>query len=505
MHPMKKLFVLFASLTAVAVANAASPPPDLLAQIHFAGAQKISADANAAAFTNEFCSAEALALRAQTAAKLSAWLAGWLQKHTGANVSDGAARLRPLLDDLQSAEWFLEARTAANGRPEVALAVRLTDGQAQAWRANLQPFLPGATFKIAGGWLVVDVGPAAPQLGDQLAQKVSAPPAGWLAADLNWPRLAPWFSLAKALELPETRLTVTAKEANLHLEGKFIFSENLSLALAPWRVPTNSLRQPFVSLTAVRGFASWWQQRPWAQPYQLSPVPNQLFVWSLPQVPYQTFAAIPVPSAADALAQACARLKPQFETGATNPFLMPLSLELTNREAALHGAPFVAPFLEAKTERAGQFLLAGAFPNTPGLAPLPAELLTRLADKNLVFYHWEITAERMPQVQHLAQLGLMLTMRKQLDAESAAGKWVNQITPKLGNTVTEITQTGPAEMTFARQAPGGLTAFEFFALASWLEANNFPGFDLSEPMRGPRLKHPHPKPPGVTPAPVPAH
>ncbi len=502
---MKKLLVIILSLTLGGAANAALPQPDLLAQIHFAGAQKISADANAAAFTNEFCSAEALALRAQTAGKLSVWLAGWLQKNTGVNVADGPAKLRPLLDDLQQAEWFLEARMAANGKPEVALAVHLADGQAQLWRANLQPFLPGATFKNAGGWLVIDDGPAAPQLGDRLAQKISVPPVGWLAVDLNWSRLAQWWPQVKTFDLPETQFTVTAADANLHFDGKLLFPENLSLALEPWRVPTNSLRQPFVSLTAVRGFASWWQQRPWAQAYQISPVPNQLFVWGLPQVPYQTFAALPVPSASNALQQAYARLKPQFEPGATNPFLMPLTLTLTNREADLQGAPFVAPFLEAKTERAGQFLLAGAFPNTPGFAPLPAELLNRLADKNLVFYHWEITAERMPQVLHLAQLSLMLTSRKQLDAESAAGKWVNLITPKFGNTVTEIKQTGPAEMSFTRQAPGGLTAFEFFALASWLEANNFPGFDLKQPTRGPRMKHPQPKPPGALPAPAPAH
>ena len=75
---MKQLSATFALLLLAAGARAALPQPDLIAQIHFAGAQKISADANAGAFTNEFCSAEALALRAQTADKLSGWLAGWL-------------------------------------------------------------------------------------------------------------------------------------------------------------------------------------------------------------------------------------------------------------------------------------------------------------------------------------------------------------------------------------------------------------------------------------------
>src|ERR1019366_3836149 len=125
--PMKNLSAIFALSLLVAPARAALPQPDLIAQIHFAGAQKISADANASAFTNEFCSAEALALRAQTADKLAAWLPGWLQRNNGVAVPDGVARLRPLFDDLQRAEWFLEARTAANGKPEVALAIKLAD------------------------------------------------------------------------------------------------------------------------------------------------------------------------------------------------------------------------------------------------------------------------------------------------------------------------------------------------------------------------------------------
>ena len=501
---MKKLSLVFMSLALAAGLRAALPQPDLLAQIHFAGAQKISADANSLAFTNEFCSAEALALRAQTADKLAAWLPGWLQRNTGVAVPDGKTRLRPLFDDLQQAEWFLEARTAANGKPEVALAIKLADSRAQLWRANLKSFFPAATFKDAGGWLVFDSDPALLNLGDRLVQTVSRPPVGWLTADVNWPRLAQWYPTLKELALPETQLAVTAKEANLHVDGKFLFPENLALALEPWRVPTNSLRQPFISLTAVRGFSSWFQRQPWAQPYQLAPVPNQLFVWALPTMPFQTFAAIPVPNAMDALQQAYARLKPHFESSAPTGFLMPFTLELTNRQISLLGAPFISPYLEAKQERAGQFLLAGAFPNTPGPAPLPPELLTRLAEKNLVFYHWEVTAERAPQLLNLGQLSLLLTSHKQLDADSPAGKWFSKITPKLGNTVTEITQTGPAEMTLTRQAPGGLTAVELFALANWLDANNFPGCDLSQQVGGPRMKR-HPKPPGAVPAPAPTH
>ena len=93
---MKNLFAIFALSLLIAAARAALPQPDLIAQIHFAGAQKMSAAANASAFTNEFCSAEALALRAQTAGKLSGWLSGWLQQKLNTTVAGGEAKLRQI-------------------------------------------------------------------------------------------------------------------------------------------------------------------------------------------------------------------------------------------------------------------------------------------------------------------------------------------------------------------------------------------------------------------------
>ena len=528
---MKKLIAIFA-LVAVAVAGrAALPQPDLIAQIHFAGAQKISADNFFSAFTNEFSSDEAHALASQTFDKLSHVPGAWFKTKIPADAGDGAAQLRSLFDDLLASEWFFEARDTMNGSPEFALAIHLSDARAQLWENNLQQLLEAWTKipakKISGGWelkkheppnlirvtdhggwLVVGCGqnelPLSKKILGEIFSKQSKYVWSWLSLDVNWPRLAQWFPGLKEFGLPETQFTVTAPDTDLRINGKFFFSENLSPALEAWRVPTNTLHQPFISFTAVRGFASWLKQRPWAQPYQISPAPNQYFTWALPQIPFQTFAAIPVPNAAEALNQVYARLLPVFNSSNAE-FLTPFTLELTNNEIGFRGVPFVAPYLQAKSEPAGQFLLAGAFPNSPRSKPLPADLFTRLAEKNLVFYHWEITAERLPQVLNLSQLGLMLTSHKQLEGNSAALKWVQKIGPTLGNTTTEITQSGPAEMTFTRKAPGGFTAVELFALANWLEAANFPGCNLKLPPRPVKLKRPHPQPPDVMTAPAPAH
>ena len=508
MHPMKKFFLILPLWLAVAGVRAALPAPDLIAHIHFAGAQKISAAPNVVAFTNEFCSAEALALRRQTADKLSGWLAGWLQTNAAVTVADGAAKLRPLFDDLQTSEWFLEARAAANGKPEVAIAIKLEAVRAQLWQTNLKLFFPAASFKFSGGWLIFNSSPAAQAVGDSLAQKISQAGGAWFELDVNWPRLAKWYPKLKELGLPETQFTVTAPDDNFRLNGKFLFPENLALNLEAWRVPTNTIHQPFVSLTAVRGFAAWLQSQPWAQPYKVLPAPNQMFVWALPQVPYQTFAALPFADATDALAQAYVRLQPVFNPQNPSPgnFLTPFTLERTNNEISLVGIPFIAPYLRTVREPAGQFLLAGAFPNTPRSKPLPPELFQRLAASNLVLYHWEITAERLSQALNLSQLGLLLTAHRQLEGESTAMKWIQNTVPKLGNNVTEITQTGPAEMTFTRKASGIFTAMELLALGNWLEAPNFPGCDLNLPPR-PKNRKLHPHPPTAMPMsmPTPAH
>ena len=493
---MKKVFTVLTLALAVMAGRAALPEPDLIARIHFAGAQKISADTNSIAFTNEFCSTEAVALRAQTADKLAGWLAGWLGKNLKQSLVESSTQLRPLFDDLQQSEWFLESRAAVNGKPQISLAIQLDASQAQLWQSNLKPFFPAAGFKVSAGWLFF-VSDASTSASSYLVKNIFQPvdKKTWFALDINWPRLVPWFPKLKEMGLPEMQFEVTARDAKFNLVGKFLFPEPLALILDDWRIPTNTIHPPFVSFTAARGFSAWLPAQSWALPYQLSPVPSQLFVWALPKLPFQTFAAVPVPDAAGALLQAYARLQPALEsTNRENSLSMRFSLVLTTNQINFKGVPFISPFLRVLSEPVGQFLFAGGFPNTPRGQPLPPELLAHLADKNLLFYHWEITADRLPQVLQMSQLGLMLSSHKQLDANSAAFKWVQKIGPALGNTVTKIRRTGPAEMTFTRTAPGGFTAVELYALANWLSAANFPGCNLQLPLRSRSLKLPHPAP-----------
>ncbi len=521
---MKRYFALWfwmtilAALAAVA-GRAALPSPDLIAQIHFAGGPAIAADTNAAAFTNLWCTPEALALRNQTLNKLSHAPYAWLKSKIAAGTGDEAAQLRPLIDDLSSAEWFLQVRDAATGSPELALAIRLDAGRAQLWQSNLKSVLEAWTampvtktpagwelkkhlppdlirLVRVGDWVVVGYGQDALPLNDALVRRVQAEkrpvPAdknAWLTLDLDWPRLSRWLPEFKSLDLPETQLQLAGRDGHLRWNGKLVFSQPLALTLEPWRLPTNTINMPLDSFEAARGIAPWLQKQNWLRPYTISPLPNQMFVWAVDQMPLQTFAAVPVPNGKKALQELEQKLS--IHTNWQNRLQMPLTMEATNNQLSWLGVPMAAPNLQAVHEPAGDFLLAGVFPNVPHSQPLPPELLTQIAHGNLVYYHWEVTSERLKQLPQLTQLALMITRHRQLDAQSPAGKWLGRIGPTLGVTVTEVKQTAPNELSLQRKAPAGFTAFELIALANWLEATNFPGCNLDLPP--PRHRRPAPR------------
>lgn len=536
---MKKLFVIFTSLIFVTALKAQSQP-DLVARIHFLGGDKISADANSAAFAKEFISPQAHALENQTLDKLAKFFGGKFEPKSGA--TDSSAQLRPLLDDLLKSEWILEIRDAA-GSPECALAIRLNSERTQLWSKNLRAVLqnwaggkisqdrPGMwsaqnssnsfQFEQHGDFVVIDFGQQL-QLDKEilgpLMLKINLPETNWLSADLDWPRLAQLFPALREFDFPKVAFQIVGRDGNFYWTGKLNLSQPLP-PLEPWRVPTNALHQPFVSFTAARGVAPWLEKQSWFQPYVVQPQPDQIFVWALPQVPFQTFAAEPVAGASAALEQLNENLSANQKW--RSQFIMPIHMTLTdsivlvpgelpmthsnklkpviekNGLLSFAGVPFIAPYIRAENEPDGQFLFGGFFPNTPRSQPLPAGLFTELNMPDLVYYHWEITGARLQAIPELSQLLLMITNHRQLPG-GPAQMWLTNMTPSLGNCVTVATENSPTELSFTRKAPGGLAAIELLALADWLESPNFPSFDLRMPER-PRLRPGlRPKIPGAT-------
>ncbi len=511
---MKQLLITLTAVLSVWSTQAAGLTGDLLVHIHFAGAQKIGTDPESAAFTNIFNCPEAQVLRSQTLDKLARFPRTWLKDNLAAGAVDGTDLIRPLLDDLVTSEWRLAMRDSGRRVPEFALAVRLPAGKDQVWEKNLATVLESWTKipaqPIAGGWelkkhepptsvrfehfknwVVFSAWDKTSPLDKQIL--LDGKTSTWLTVDADWQKLAKLWPALNLADLPATHVEVIGRQGNLQLNGRAVFAGPAPIAREAWKLPANTIQGSFDSFTAVRGFLPWLRQQSWDPAYDLNPTPNQLFAWAIPQVPFLSFLAVPVPDAGQAVGEAFARLNPIIKDGnARRAFITPLFLLQTNNEISVEGAPpFISPFVATLKDPAGQFLLAGLFTKPMRSKPFPPSLLGELAKTNLVFYHWELTSQRLPQLLQISQLGLMMTRHKQLNANSAAAKWVSRITPALGPTTTEVVLTGPAELDGVRSAPAGLTAVELYALADWLEAPNFPGCDLSLPMR---KRQPHVQP-----------
>jgi hypothetical protein len=505
---MKKHVVFLTGLVWLAVLSLTAAPwePDLVAQIHFAGGAAVAADTNSTALKNVWSSPDALALRDQTLNKLSRSLDVWLHAHIAPTLT-GSAPWPALLGDLAQSEWQLDLRQPTADTLEFALSVRLDNARAQAWQNDLTPVLTAwnsasprhhARFTRTGGWLLLTLGnsPAPTSVGAIPGLKDA-----WLAADVDWGRLAAWYPELRKFDPPKTRLTVAGRNGNFEINGKLFLAQPLP-SLAPWQFPTNTIHSPFVSFTAARGVSSWLKQQPWAVAIGLQTLPDEVFTWVMPQIAFQTIAAVPMASAPSELPRLERSLSAFLQAGGPDSPYKNFTLQTTNQQVTLVGLPFVAPYFEALHEPSGEFLLGGGFPNLPRGKPAPPELFARLDQPGLVFYHWEITSERMKIFPQLYQLCFVISRHRQLEVTSTAGKWLDHLAPTLGPTVTQAFETAPNELTFSRKAPAGLTALELVAFASWLEAPDFPGCNLRLPP--PKIHRHTPKPPG-TPAPGTPH
>jgi hypothetical protein len=536
---MKKV-ILFAAVMVIVVVgilfwlrisnsnkSAALSPANTIVRIYFTGAANLAADTNSPGFTNIFCCSQARALESQTLDKLARAPRTWFKNKLSPGTPDGSAQLRPLLDDFLTSKWVFQMCDATSS-PEYALAIQLNDNRAQLWETNLRTLLESWTgiqaTNISGGWqlkkdmppnlfrivratnnwLIVgcgqdelplsdawtSAGPTAPKPGE--GGPLETNDTSWVSAKINWPRLAEIFPVFAKFDLPKMQMQVVGRNGLLLPSGTFELSQPLP-ALPDWQLPTDLIRQPLTSFTAIRGFAPWLENQPWANWFPLSPEPDQAFIWSLGSSPFQSYVAVPVTNSVTALARLGEKLS--TDTNWQNHLTMRFALGRTNNHVFLRNVPFMTPEVWALNEPSGDFLLADLFANPP-FGKAPQGLFEEVNRQDLVFYHWEITPNRLKELPEPTQLGLLLTKHRQLDASSAAGQWLNRIGPTLGSSATEVRLVNPSELAFRRSARAGLTAIELMALTEWLEAPNFPGCDLSlpppvVPMHHPQMKMRH--------------
>jgi hypothetical protein len=518
---------------ALVLAGCPAAPGQSAADVNVAGAWHFAGSAQLANNTNFDNVKKILTLAASrefqnlALTRFSGWLAASLFQATN---EQSAAALRPLLDDLLSAETMSALGGAPQGPLNFIVALRLNDQRAQAWQAALPTVIgaPGRSFKaqdftgqqwkLAGGqsfwivrakdWLLAgageDLGGQQTQYLQQISQKGRPGPAlnqSWLEADLDWPRLTHWCpDLPGILQPARTKITFTATNQSILMEAQVVYPQPIPWKFDPWRIPTHVIRDPLISFTAGQDVAAYMNPGEALSKLTDNPLTGQFYVWSLGEMVLQTYGAWPVADATNSLRRIAAETPAAF-----NPDLKELGAGelrwMPERNTLLWGnlSAIMAPALQVAPETNGQYLLVSFFPLVQRGKPAPDQLFQQIRGRtNLVYYDWEGTGQRLmpwrmfssmlPVLPRMAPASTASALTNNSPAAQRARSalvveenWLSGVTPMLmaDNTVTEITRKGPAELTVVRQSPFALTSVELVLLSHWFTGTGRPPVNLS--------------------------
>ena len=470
------------------------PQSEVLLRWHFAGADQLAGNTNAAKVKEIWALPATAEFRKQGLHRLAGVIPGLLS--LAATATNAPVVLRPLVDDLVRSESVFEMRREAGGAMSWCVSLALNDERAALWQTNVAT-LAGTHFERNGKWVVfastADATPAKRTLEElkQLGRPAPALSNDWLEVEANLPRWAEKFGWPAQIEWPQAQLTVNGKDAYLRSTIRLHFAKPSPLTFDPWQIPTNIVHDPVISFTAARGVASWLKAQPWFQQFEIKPAPNQAYVWAQQAVPTQTFVTVPAPDARAQMERLGQALMKQWNSNLVARRRGEILLG-TNRTEVLWArvpVPLMGPFLRPAPATNGDYLLAGMFPPVPSPNPLPKELLAQVSGRtNLIYYDWEVTEPRLMQWHQMFQLATMLFNRMPNLAMGAGQKWTLAVAPKLGNTVTEVTVTSPQDWLVVRKSHLGFTGIELALLAHWLEGAPFPWEKQPNPL---------PLPPGI--------
>jgi hypothetical protein len=501
---------------------------NLAARIHWLGKKRLATETNATYFMGIWNLPESVKLEEQTLEKLSTapwrfWGAKSTPEPAPTNQSPSvtyplSGAFKQVLEDLLNEECYVEIATQTNQPTEAVVAVRLSPDRSKLWQTNLASVVeslggsravsdksgtgwqstianrpPGLTnaqaftaeFRRVGDWTLVGLAQQRPSLLGEMAsrlQRNSAPfPAQktnfWAEAELNLAVLAGVFpGLSSPRDLPRVFLTLIGDGERIQARGRLNFPKEVPLQVDPWNIPTNLIREPLISFTAVQGFGRWLGEQKLWKDASLGPAPNQIYFWALDGAPLQGFFAVPHPNASNLVSRLNDYLMHQL-----NPKLAHYEMgEFVHSKSGIGadwtGNPFIAPFTEYAPLQEGEFMWGGLLRSkSPNRATVPEELSRQvLGHTNLVYYDWEVTEPRLRDWLYNSQFTRFFFGKPQLPPASASLRWLIVVGQKLGNCATVVNRTGPAQLSFVRQSNAGLTAPELQLVADWLESPDFP-------------------------------
>lgn len=479
-----------------------------LVRAHWLGTTGLSSNTNAAYLLSIWNLPEAAPFKQHLLTKLASAPAQILAPQTNAaSLSAVSAWWRPFLQDLLKNETFLDVRRTAGTGLEGAIAVRLDTNRAKFWQAFLDAAFtstPGVS-RVAGlsnawalaapsgslrahlgsvdGWMTLKFGQTA-ESASYFDALLNTEPLLEATGTNHWLRieadLAALNHLAKSplatASLPRVEFSACSEGGNVRTAAKLTFSNPLTLPLEPWTLPTNVIHNPLLSFTAARGLRPWLGSFPVLGDLGRSALPDQLFFWSLHGGAILSFAAAPLSNASafvDVAGPALARWTPWL----TNHAQGTIQYDATNHSVMWNALPVFTPGFLSVTSNVGDLLLgkiAFMMPrNSDEAFPGPLmEVLDRGTD--IVYYHWEITENRLADIYPTLQALRLAIKRSTLPMSSPSMTFLSAIGPRLGNAVTVVRHAKPAELTVERKSHSGLTALEWHLLGDWLESPTFP-------------------------------
>jgi hypothetical protein len=493
------------SLPSFMAPGATNDAANVAARYHCAGSAQLTGNTNLSTLQKALALHSAEAVEDLALQRVSGLLAGSFQ--FGTNES-AASSLEPLLSDVLHTESLGSFGGSAANPLNFVLALRLDAKRAQLWRDNLGKAFggPGEKFTAeefdgwrwnrgaagsfwivpARGWLVAGRGDEFLPLQVEYLQQVSrqgrpVPPLqdNWLEADVDWARLAAWLpDWSQLLKPARIKINFSSRKDNLRLTARVIYPGAIPWKPGSWQIPAEHVSSPLLSFTAGQDVAAFLNLSPAFSRLDDHPFTNQFYTWANNEWPLLTFMAWPVANATNALEKLSIEAPAAF-----NPELKQFNgtelLWLANqRKLVLSNLRVMAPSLEAVQDKAGEFLLLSMFPRLGANKPAPDELFKQINGRtNLVYYDWELTGPRLEQWR---LFGRVLLNRPRLHPEKMSysrlieDKWMAELTPLAGNTVTQITLVAPNELSVVRNAPIGFSGIEMFLLAEWLSAIDSP-------------------------------
>lgn len=518
MKPIGRIAAAAGLIIGLAQGIAATSAPVI--QWHFSGTTAALA-ANPEATWNQLLeSKSAGVLFSQIRGRTADWLPsalGWPDK----GFMAGTPTLRPFIDDvvlresvahvggdsLQSGDWVFAIRLDPEGQDRwsrgllnLARQMKLSEPQAltvrdagKGWRLPATGKFGGFGFVLVKDWLVAssDVetnptavawlgniarsGSPAARENDELLTLALRPTAVGLPLEL--PAAGPIERLAAAFAWQGESLRM---DSNVTLEREFQYQKG------EWKIPTNVIRDPLVSFTAVRGISDWLDGLKAVAPVPSRMKPDQAVFWSRSDVAFLYDVAVPVSNGREVFG-ILEKTIPLSYNDTIMEYSLGRWLSLTNESRLLwKGLPVFVPYLYPTNDHGQDYLIGGLFPliSKPDQPAAPEALFDQVRGRDdLVYYDWEITAARLDAFKQTERF-LSLLVEKRPVKEGSSGKmWADTIAPMLKNSVTEVTQTGPKSLRITRKSSMGLTGIEVWWLTQWVDGDSFPASPYYPPKK----------------------